>query len=246
MSYDDDQYDDPDQEVTDQADINREDQDTGSSFGTDSAPGISQEDTTVGFDQPGSFSEPETPDEVESSSFAAEQEDSYADDETSEKKVIDGFDEANSTIQNEIREVNQKSSPERPWIKKAVAALVVVLLIFGLVKMCDRGPVGEYDDSMILVMNQTQVTPEKIAVYIKTVFGVDAPVIRIPGLLKEEFSATNVDEEKNMVTWFWTVEGKRAQKAFNKQAELMINKGKEKHYIEEFTLDKEIRIDYQK
>jgi len=172
--------------------------------------------------------------------------DTYADNQAS-GKVVDGFDEATRDIEQEVRDsVVPDLGKEKSWGKIVGAAVVVVLLLLGGVKMCTGGTPAEFDDSMILVMNQTQVTPEKITVYMKTIYGVDAPVIRVSGVLKEEFSATSIDDKNNVVTWFWTVEGKRSQKAFNKTASIKIKKGKDKYYEEEFVLDKEIRIDYQK
>lgn len=242
------------EDMNNQSDMNSSTSDPSTPYGDSSdsstdasvtSTGITQEDSQSNFDDNTGFNSQEEKDPEPVSDFS-EPQDSYASDEAeSDKKVIDGFEEATSSMESEIREVNKNEPSDKSWIKKVVAAVVVVLVLFGMVKMCTGRTPREYDDSMVLVMNQTQVSPEKIAVYIKTVYGVDEPVIRIPGVLKEEFSATNVDEEKNVVTWFWTVEGKRAQKSFNKQAELRIELGKDKYYEQEFTLDKEIRIDFQ-
>ena len=170
--------------------------------------------------------------------------DSYEEDSSDEVKVIDGFDEATSSLRDEVRETTQLPNKDNSSLGKIIGAgAVALLLLFGGVKMCSR-PAPVIDDTMLLIVNQTVVSPEKITVYLKSVYGVSEPVIKVKGVLKEKFSATTVDEKNNVVTWFWTVEGKRAQKAFNKNAVIKLKMGKDKYYEEEFTLDKEIRIDY--
>jgi len=216
-----------------------------SSEGTTEAE--SQTESSINIEEPSASPVSESYTEELSEELTPDIEESKED--ISEPKVIDGFEEANSSMRYEQRESvnNIPASGEKTGLLKNIAiGIVAVLVIVGGVKLVKNMPKPELDDSIILVLNQTKVSPDKITIYLKTIYGVAAPVIKVPGLGKQEFTLKEADVANKVTTWYWTVEGKKASKAFNKKAVLKMVKGKESYYTEELVLDKEIRIDYTK